>query len=106
MRTRGVVEIDRRRWGNQLPGPFGPEHLSPETYAACLLEYAAGRLDVHALRSWIAWRLIVDAGLDHDTAEAVAVATIAAERARREGRHAPHRRHRPHLLSLGRRLAA
>lgn len=50
-------------------------------YAESLYGYAAGRLDAQPLQAWIAWRLIVDAQLDHDTAVCVARDAIAREHA-------------------------
>lgn len=99
------IEVESRRWGNQLPAPFG-DHLSAETYAASLVEYAAGRLDAHGLHAWLVWRLVVDGALAHDEAEAVAIATIARERARvahSRPLRRPHPPRRPQRPSQGRR---
>jgi hypothetical protein len=74
----------------------------PEAYAESLRDYAAGRLEPAGLRAWIVWRLIVDGGLDHEQAEAVAATAIAqgcdpaGRRLSTPGRRGPRRPHRPH----------
>ena len=72
------------------------------TYADSMYRYASSRLDAFSLRCWIIQRLMLDDGLDHESAErafdyALEIARTAAIRRAAGG----HRRHNP-LRAIGR----
>ena len=75
-----------------------PSRIEPDAaaYAASLHRYAASRIDAFSLRCWIIRRLMLDQGLDHETAERtcdrvlMSAANAAAEAKARELRRARH----------------
>ena len=80
------VHVHRRR--RRLPGatlrtnrratPLSAR--DPLGYAIALHRYADGRVEPHALHSWLVWRLMADRRLGHEQALLVADAATAGER--------------------------